>query len=140
MAMSADEIAGFHESLGILSDALLPGGDRTNTAFVRTGIWMFVIGIPIVALAMMALIALRDFFRKTPGVMGKYIVGGVLFFGGAVGVEILSNFVDEGSRAQILQIAVEEGFELLGVTTLLWATWELLKGNKCRLIFDTTDS
>jgi hypothetical protein len=43
LGFSADEIIQAHEALGERLDDLLPGGDRRNTVFVETGIWMFIL-------------------------------------------------------------------------------------------------
>ena len=50
LGLSLDEVAMIHERIGIRSDAFLPGGSRANTLFIKTGIWMFLLGVPFAAL------------------------------------------------------------------------------------------
>ena len=53
--MSLDEVAQMHERLGLRSDRLLPSGTRAGGLFPYTGIWMFVIGIPVLLLFFVAI-------------------------------------------------------------------------------------
>ena len=102
LALSIDETAEIHEWLGQRSDALLPGGHRRNTPFWYSGVWMFLLGIPFLAFLLVLIRSLRGYFRGVPGVAGKYLLGAVLFVGGAAGVEILVNFVPARSMARVV--------------------------------------
>ena len=50
LLLSIDESVEIHEWLGARTDMLLPSGDRAETFFRYTGIWMFVIGVPFLML------------------------------------------------------------------------------------------
>jgi hypothetical protein len=125
IALSADETAGVHEWIGYRSDALLPGGSREGTALARTGIWMFVLGLPLAALLLYAVHRLRAYLSY-PGVLPKFVAGLAVFLVGAAGVEVLVNFVEDGSQAHMVQVFFEEVLEMAGVTTMLWAARDLL--------------
>lgn len=124
--MSLDEIARIHEWLGQKSDALLPGGDRSNTPFSRTGIWMFLIGLPFLLLFIGLIASIRRYFRHAGGALAKLVLGVLVLLAGAAGVETLSNFVSVGSGFDVLQDLTEELMELIGGTIVLWAAFDLL--------------
>jgi hypothetical protein len=128
VVLSIDEVAEIHEWLGKKSDVLLPGGTRGNTPFGETGIWMFLIGIPFLAFMVFLIRSVRVYFRNKPGVLRKFVLGMLIFVGGAAGMDTAANFVVIGSRAHVLEILMEELCEMLGVTTILWATCDLLRG------------
>lgn len=48
-------------------------------------------------------------------------LGFAVLFSGALVAETLTNFVEPGSVMDRLQIALEEGLEMVGGTILLWA-------------------
>lgn len=129
VALSADETAGVHEWIGYQTDRVLPGGTREATAFARTGIWMFVLGLPLLAFFLFAFHRLRPHLAPH-GVLTRYFVGVGIFLLGAAGVEMLVNFVEEGTTAFYLQVFCEEVLEMVGVTILLWGTWDLLSTNE----------
>lgn len=123
LALSLDEFAGIHEYIGVVSDVLLPGGDRRNTVFAETGIWMFLIAIPFLVFMLYMVAVLRRYINDIK-IIRKYTVGLVVFVISAAGIEMLSNFAHAG--AEVLQIVAEECGEMLGVTVILWATYDLL--------------
>jgi len=127
LAFSLDEVARIHEWLGSKSDILLPGGSRENTLhFLRTGIWMFVIGVPFLTLFVMLILSIRTYFQGTPGALVKILLGMAIMLAGATGVETLSNFVARDSVYDVLYVFSEEMCEMLGSTIVLWGSYELL--------------
>ncbi|MDX6751204.1 hypothetical protein SH611_15420 [Geminicoccaceae bacterium 1502E] len=134
--LSADETAQFHEWAGSISDALLTSGTR-ETLLDRMGTWMFVIGLPGVALAFLLLHSARFYFRPAPGALVKFLVGMAILAAGAVGVEGLDNFL-AGTAAATAQVFVEETLEMVGVTIMLWGTLDLLQAYGLRIGFDRT--
>ena len=127
LALSCDESVGIHEKLGVMSDAVLPGGDRRNTPFVRTGIWVFWLGIPFIAVVISIMLRLRRFITDRVAIR-LYGVGFAIFIGSAVGIETLVNFlVGQPHRIRIAQVAVEEFGEMVGVTLIVWATFRLME-------------
>jgi hypothetical protein len=66
-----DEVATLHERLGNKLDIFLPGGSRQNTLFSTTGIWMFAIGVPFLALVGFLFLSVRTYFRHTPAPLIK---------------------------------------------------------------------
>lgn len=121
---SIDESVELHEWLGSKTDALLPGGTREGIWFDRTGIWMFVVGLPFLAFFVLYLFSIRrHFFSELPAAFNKLILGMVIMFTGALGFESLVNFVHEDFR--FIVIAIEEGMEMVGVTVMLWAVYDI---------------
>ena len=124
LALSIDEVAEIHEWAGLkVDELLLPRGD---TPFVLTGLWMFVIGVPFLAALVSLIHSVRVFFKATPHVASKMVVGTLVLMGGAAGVETLVNFVPWKSTAHVLEVALEESLEMVGVTIILWAVVDLL--------------
>lgn len=130
LLFSVDEILGIHEWLGVKVDALLPGGAREGTALWRTGIWPFAIGLPVV-LALGAVLLMLD--RRMHGPRRRAIrllaFGFAVMFSGALILELAGNLVElrpENAAAVLAQLVVEELFEMLGVTLIVWSAWELL--------------
>jgi hypothetical protein len=126
LMFSIDEVACIHEWLGKKTDVLLPSGTRQGTWFETTGIWFFVIGVPVSALCFLTLIYLKTYYGRSRKVFRLMMIGMAIFFGGAIGVEILSNVPGSGSLGQIVEVVLEEGMEMAGVTVLIWAAHDLL--------------
>jgi len=125
LALSLDEVSEIHEFLGKMSDGLLADG-RVNSAFPRTGIWVFLLGVPFLVVMGALLVAVRGYFRRAPGALRTIAVGMAVMLTGAIGVELLSNLVEPGSRAAALQVFSEESLEMVGATVVLWGSLELL--------------
>jgi hypothetical protein len=62
LLMSIDESAQIHEELGLLSDVLFPSRSRVGTSFHKTGVWMFVIGLPFFVLFLLFLKSIKRQF------------------------------------------------------------------------------
>lgn len=125
LGFSADEAIGLHEQLAFIVDRwLLPGGDRTKTAFSQTGIWMFVLVIPLLAALLWTVTALERLWSDR-GVTALLGAGLVLFLGGVFS-DVLINFA-ASHHHRSLQIFVEELLEMAGATTILWGALRLLK-------------
>lgn len=133
LGLSADEVIQAHELVGHKLDALLPGGDRKNTAFVVTGIWMFALGLPAIAAIGALFWYARPFLRMAPAAFTKCLVGLTVFAAGAVGAEISANFTVPNSAAHLAQVTAEELLEMLGATILLWGCVDLLQAWNVRL-------
>lgn len=128
VAMSVDESSGLHERAGLLVDRML--GGRAGTAFHRTGLWVFVLGLP-AALAMAWMLNhLSRFLASVAGARRWLLAGLILLMGGALGVEALSNFVfPEGAMEagrmrgiDLAMVCLEEFLEMAGGSVLLWAS------------------
>jgi len=131
--LSADEVIEVHEYVGY---KLFSQEQRAGSAFDYVGIWGFVLG-PIF-LAVVGWIGWhgRRHLRGLPRVRRRYILGLLLFAGGAAFVDEAANFVQVGGAAHALQVLVEEVAEMAGVTFILWATWDLLAGTGLAPRFD----
>ncbi len=131
LVFSMDEIVGIHEWLGIQADALLPGQDRANTWFVETGIWPFVLGIPmLIVLAVLGSALWRTLGRTHTAACVRMMVGFAIMFSGALAVELLSNLIPVGQEHTgfaLLQVVVEEILEMLGVTVIVWSGYEFAR-------------
>jgi hypothetical protein len=126
LAFSLDEIAQIHEKLGLMSDIFLPNASRKNTLFPRTGIWMFVIGIPFLALFVALILSIRSYFQRAPSAFIKMLFGLAIMMVGAIGIETFDNFVAPTSVYGVLRVFLEEVCEMLGGTVVLWGSYELL--------------
>lgn len=123
--LSLDEIAQLHEKLGSRSDRLFLPAGRQASPFPRTGVWMFLIGVPF----FLAMLAVFSYLRRYVGghrrIIRKFLIALCVFVGSAVGLETLGNFLPEAAR--VLQVCCEELGEMVGATTFLWATCDLLR-------------
>lgn len=127
LALSCDEIAQVHEWFGRQSDVLLAAGHRQDTAFARTGIWMFLAGPPFAALLFLAGRRLAPVLAGQPQAARLYLAAAAVYLGSALGLEALSNVLAQGSIALALGVTGEETGEMLGVTLAVWATLLLLR-------------
>jgi hypothetical protein len=130
LVFSVDEIAEIHERLGFAADALMSGGTRKDTALWSTGLWPFLIGIPVIAAIAVVVRGTRHIFlARAPRALVLLIAGFIVMFTGAVGVELVANFVsaDKQSAAFLAQVVVEETMEMLGVTLIAWSAFSLLE-------------
>lgn len=126
LLMSIDETVQIHEWLGQKSDILLPDGSRTGTYFQETGVWMFVFGLPFLAFFLFLAYSLKDYFSENLSSFRKLIIGMLIMLTGALGVETLSNFVEGGFL--VTEVVFEEGLEMIGVTVMLWAVYDMAIG------------
>jgi hypothetical protein len=124
--LSIDEAVHFHEWLGLKSDAFLPEGDRTETAFQNTGIWVFLMGVPFLVCFLLWAYSIRRFFAISPGSFSKLVVGMLILLLGALGFELLTNFWRGGHSVGYVSVTLcEETLEMLGMTVILWGAYDL---------------
>lgn len=126
VALSLDEVAGIHEWIGLKSDAFLAGADRKASLFPVTGIWVLLVAPVALVSAALCYRVLRPFLQAAPAARRLFALGFTVLMAGAMGAELAANFVAPGTWHATLQVAVEEGAELAGTTTLIWAALELL--------------
>lgn len=124
--LSLDEIAQIHEWVGLRSDVLLPFGDRKSSVFPRTGIWMFLIGPPFLGLMLFLWSRVKQYVQGRPDVSRKFVVGFIVFLASATFGDLMGNFTVGNEIANIFWNVSEETGEMLGVTIILWATYDLL--------------
>ncbi len=132
LVFSVDEITAIHELLGMMTDQLFQSGTRQGTALWNTGLWPFVIGIPVLIVVSVLVAGMRQVFAaKTSGALWKLIGGLAIMFTGALVIELGANLINAapGSRGLVLgQVVLEEFLEMLGVTFIVWSGYELLAG------------
>ncbi len=127
LAFSIDEVALIHEWLGIkLDNFILPSGKRKDTFFTETGIWMFALGVPVFLFCLLLLFYGHQYFKKPRRAPWKFMLGLCVFFGGAIGVETLSNVTRKNKFAFVMENFFEEGLEMVGATIILWAILDML--------------
>lgn len=131
LLMSLDESARIHEWIGERSDALLPEGNRKNILFSETGIWMFIVGIPFIGIFLWLMYSMKEIFADKLGALTKLITGMTVMLLGAIGIETFSNFVEGGGL--IAEVTVEEGLEMVGITIMIWAMYDVVFGPYTRL-------
>jgi hypothetical protein len=125
LMLSLDEVAQVHEWLGSRSDALLPGGTRNDTVFHQTGFWIVLLGVPFLVVFLAIAVSIRRYLSQSPGAFAKLVIGmGIMLFGSLV-VEAMANFVVARSMLHAVQISFEELFEMVGITTIVWAGYQL---------------
>ena len=102
LLLSLDEIAGLHETVNTIIDTTwaIPGG----------------------ILALLTGVAFIPFLRSLPtATRNAFIVAGCIYVSGAVGLEIIGDFLNEDSMTYKLTTVVEEGMEMGGVIMCLAA-------------------
>lgn len=122
LILSVDEVAQVHEWIGKRTDVILR---EAESVFVLryTGSWVFILGAPFLLMGSLLLYSLRGYLPT--GVLVKLCAGAAVFLGGALGVELISNLVYE-TPVYKWQVVAEELAEMMGATTMLWASSELL--------------
>lgn len=132
LALSIDEIILGHETLGVYLDRWwLPTGHRADSGwFQYSGIWV-VIAVPVALVALAAVWRLARAWDDRTGAL-CLAAGFVVLFGGA-GSDFLTSFTGETGPLATLQLAFEEGLEMLGATLLMGGAWRLLESRGLRL-------
>ena len=115
--LAIDEVAGLHETINSATDVLW--------AYPALGV-VAVIGIYFLPL-------LKDLPRAT---LIRYILAGIIFVGGAIGVEIIGHPMDADTMAYQVATFVEEGMEMLGVIVLIDTTLRDMAGTDAHLRID----
>ncbi len=100
LILSLDEVAGIHESI--------------HTAIDFN--WAYAGGILVVALGLLYIPFLLSLNRRLAVL---FIVSGLIYVSGVIGVELFSKDMDEDSMAYGFATAVEEGLEMLGALFFL---------------------
>lgn len=123
LLLSLDEMAGLHESLNVVTEAS----------------WA-VYALPLIAL--LAIIFFRFLFFLPARTALLFVLSGLIFLGGAVGVELYTEpylLNDElNTLAYNLWTPVEEGMEMFGVILFQYALLEYMthdKGLLCKITF-----
>lgn len=125
LLMSIDEAVQIHEWLGKKSDVLLSGG-REASATSKTGIWMFVIGVPFAILFLGWAWSIKAWTADKPRCLWGMVAGMLLLLTGALGFEFASNWTS--GTMYVLGVVAEELCEMVGATIILWAVYELALG------------
>ncbi|MDB5460805.1 MAG: hypothetical protein JWO72_2546 [Caulobacteraceae bacterium] len=120
--MSVDETACFHERLGALVDSFL---DRTGDVLPKTGYWPFAVGLPAAAFTVWIAAMCASFFAEAKPSAARFFFSLIVFFGGAVGVELLNNVRSDALR--YLMIELEEALEMTGGSLLAWSALGLIR-------------
>jgi hypothetical protein len=124
---SLDEVARIHEGIGGVLDRAFLDQPRTETVLGKTGVWFVLFGIPFVVVFAALVAIVMPYLRRAPGAFVRIGGGLALFFIGAVGIEALSNIVVRGSAFDAIQVIVEEAFELVSSTAVLWGAYLLAR-------------
>lgn len=132
LALSVDEIILGHETLGVYLDRWwLPTGRRADSWwFHYSGIWV-VIAVPVTLATLAAVWRLARAWEDRTAML-CLATGFAVLFGGA-GSDFLTSFTGETGPLATLQLAFEEGLEMLGATLLMGGAWRLLESRELRL-------
>lgn len=135
--LSLDEGAVLHEKFGNRLTLLATGGvGRTDTPFEITGLWMVFFGPPLLLALVGGIVFLRRRLSIPYGVFAKALAGAIIFVIAAAPGDILVNYVT--GDAHIIQTAVEELGEMVGVTLILWAAMTLLAQQRPVVVAEAT--
>jgi hypothetical protein len=135
--LSLDEGAVLHEKFGNRLTLLATGGvGRTDTPFEITGLWMVFFGPPLLLALVGGIVFLRRRLSIPYGVFAKALAGAIIFVIAAGPGDILVNYVT--GDAHIIQTAVEELGEMVGVTLILWAAMTLLAQQRPMVVAEAT--
>jgi len=96
-------------------------GWAPHSAFLPETAWPLSLG-PFVALGVFLVWrSLRQVLQGSPLVRRRLMLGMALFLGGAMGLEMVANFITHESLAwlRVIKIIMEESFEMLGAITIL---------------------
>lgn len=115
--LAIDEVAGLHETINSATDVLW--------AYPALGV------VAVVGLYFLPL--MKELPRST---LILYVLAGIIFVGGAVGVEIIGHPMDADTLAYQVATFVEEGMEMLGVILLIDTTLRDLAGTEARISID----
>jgi drug/metabolite transporter superfamily protein YnfA len=136
VALSLDEVAQFHENLGGKLVHLLKANHH-DSAFTLVAFWIAVL-IPFLIACACIIRAGWVHWRTRPAFARKFLIGATIFLGFAAGMELLWIAVIGGDpSASALEVAIEEVGELMGITIMVWATWDLLASERVTLSFQS---
>lgn len=133
LLLSVDESASIHEWLGGKTDYILLDAKREETLFKITGTWMFIAGVPFFIFFLILMVSIKKYFDGKKYVLMMIFFGMMIFLSGALGVELLSNIV-ENSFYIVLQNLCEELLEIAGVTIIFWGFYHLTDFNWHKLL------
>lgn len=122
IGMSLDETVGLHERGGTLLDSYL--GGKEGTILSHTGYWPLFLGIPAVLGVGAILWRSASVLAQLGGSVVRLLAAFAVFFGGAVGVELLNNIGGDGLGSMEM---LEEYLEMVGGSLLVWSAWDLLQ-------------
>lgn len=133
LVLSMDEIVMIHEWLGSRADQVfLESGDRRDSSFHITGIWMFALGIPFLVGFLCWVYLIRGHFSAKPGSLTKFVLGILVLLSGALLFEGLANLSQDMNPIYeavtlnyVLNTFGEETLEMLGATLMFWSMYEL---------------
>lgn len=112
--MSFDEASQIHE--GLIGEVLLQLFGRGEGIFYYT--W-YLFYIPILLLAAFYYF---PFLRKMPlRYSSKFFLSGLIFFGGAIGIEALESYLAFNKISVTLSSWAEETAEMMGIVILIYA-------------------
>lgn len=112
--ISLDEMLSLHERLTEVLQATLNTSGLLNFAWV-------IVGIPLVIL--FALVYSRFLLHLSPQIRSKFIIAGIIFVSGALGVEILGGaYLDQNgvNTGYYVLVAIEELLEMIGTIYFLY--------------------
>ncbi|MFT7687181.1 MAG: hypothetical protein ACI9FB_002533 [Candidatus Azotimanducaceae bacterium] len=111
LVLSIDEVAGLHETFNTAID--------TNWA-IFGGLIVLILGVSY----------LRFLWSLPRRLTFLFILSGSIFIGGAIGVELLSEDLDEETMTYAYATAVEEGMEMLGALMFLITNLKEMKNSE----------
>jgi len=114
LLLSADEAAAIHETLGVFLETIYPTSGYFSYGWV-------LIGIPFVTV--FALAYVRFLLQLPPWLRTLFILAGVTYVFGALGLEMFAAAHEKGLSEMGYQVvvAIEEFSEMLGVVLLIYA-------------------
>lgn len=120
LLLSIEESVRIHEWLGCVTCVL---GGQLGTDLHNSKLWMLIYGLPFLVLFLFWGSSVKKYISDNPTSYKKLVLGMCLMLLGALGLNIISTFL-EHSIWWLTAIVVEEGFEMIGATVMLWAVYE----------------
>lgn len=130
-ALSLERLVALHEWIGYEAGRFLPAGAfGRDTLYVRDTLVVGLVGLTIV-LAVVAM-SLRRYFEGRGYIAFRHAVGLIAFAASAIASEPLLRFPGEPGR-EMARTVIDGLADLLGITLMLWATYDLLCSHAVRL-------
>jgi hypothetical protein len=124
LALSIDEAVGFHERLTVPTRAVLNTGGLLHYAWVIPGA-IFALGCGLAFLGLLMSLPAKTRYL--------FVLAGVVFVGGAIGMELLGGYIDNlyGSNNLLfsMQVVIEETLEMLGIWIFIYALLSYIKAS-----------
>jgi len=131
-ALSLDEYAQIHECVGSRASDFFRAWPVTAEVNWSLRVWVALFVPPLLAAAAIIWRGLRPFLVGRPRIARRLLLGFGIFVFSAAGFELTYHLMAPDSLGVYVEILFEEVGEMIGVTLMLWAAYELLVSHGLR--------